>query len=99
MPKKVHDLVDKLLADPDFYPQKSQKEQEAIAWAIAYSKHKKHSKRKKKASFDEFNIVDSMLGYGRKLEANNKFAESDKLIQLAQEFINDNSDNSQQGSR
>jgi hypothetical protein len=98
MPKEVHKLVDKLLADPDFYPKKSQKEQEAIAWAIAYSKHNKKRKRKK-ASSDEFNIVESMLGYGRKLEANNKFAENDKLIQLAQEFINDNSNNSQQGTR
>jgi hypothetical protein len=43
MPKVVHDLVDKLLADPDFYPEKSEEDRESTAWAIAYSKQKKKS--------------------------------------------------------
>ena len=28
MPKPVHDLVDTLLDDPDFYPEKSEKEKQ-----------------------------------------------------------------------
>ncbi len=93
MPKEVHDLVDKLLADKDFYPEKSEKEQKAIAWAIAYSKHNK-GKKKRKASAEELNIVTSMLDYSRKLEANNKHSEADELIKIAQEVINDNNYNS-----
>ncbi len=53
MPAQVDKLHDELIADPDFYPEKSEKEQEAIAWAIAYSqynKKKKKKKSKKKAS-------------------------------------------------
>ena len=37
MPKEVDDLVKELLADPDFYPEKSEKAQEATAWAISWS--------------------------------------------------------------
>ena len=35
MPKRVHDLVNKLLRKKDFYPDKSQEEREDIAWGIA----------------------------------------------------------------
>lgn len=55
MPKEVDDLVKELLADPDFYPEKSEKAQEATAWAISwsqYNKKKKKNKNKKKASFN-----------------------------------------------
>lgn len=55
MPKEVDDLVKELLADPDFYPEKSKKAQEATAWAISWSqfnKKKKKKKNKKKASFN-----------------------------------------------
>jgi hypothetical protein len=55
MPKEVDDLVKELLADPDFYPEKSEKAQEATAWAISwsqYNKKKKKKKNKKKASFN-----------------------------------------------
>lgn len=53
MPKEVDDLVKELLADPDFYPEKSEKAQEATAWAISWSQYnKKKKKKKKKASFN-----------------------------------------------
>lgn len=41
MPAPVDKLHDKLINDPEFYPDKSDKEKDAIAWAIAWSKHKK----------------------------------------------------------
>lgn len=92
MPKVVHDLVDKLLADPDFYPEKSEKEQEAIAWAIAYSKQnkKKDKSRKNKANADAINTI---VSYGKKLEANSNFHEADALIRIAVNLIDDNSNN------
>lgn len=55
MPKPVHDMVNKMLADPQFYPEKSKKQQEAIAWATAWSKYKK--RRKKKKSDNEYSSV------------------------------------------
>ena len=45
MPKPVHDLVDKLLDNPDFYPEKSKEDRESTAWAIAYSNFKKRKKK------------------------------------------------------
>jgi hypothetical protein len=91
MPKIVHDLVDKLLADPDFYPEKSDKEQNAIAWAIAYSKYNKmKGKKKKKANTD---TIDTMISYGRKLEASAKYNEADALMKIALQLINDHSNN------
>ncbi len=44
MPKPVHDLVDTLLDDPDFYPEKSKEDRESTAWAIAYSNYNKNKK-------------------------------------------------------
>jgi hypothetical protein len=93
MPKEVHDLVDKLLADPDFYPKKSKKEQEAIAWAIAYSKKGKGDKKKKKASTEEFHAANTMITYGRTLESSSHYFESDALVKLAIDLIHDNSNN------
>jgi hypothetical protein len=49
MPKPVHDLVDTLLDNPDFYPEKSEEERTSTAWAIAYSNYNKNKKRKKKS--------------------------------------------------
>jgi len=54
MPKPVHDMVDKMLADKSFYPNKSKKDRKSTAWAIAYSKYKK---RKKKSYW----IIDGKL--------------------------------------
>lgn len=50
MPKFVDDLVKKLLADPDFYPKKSKKKREELAWKIANQKYQ--DKKKKTESFD-----------------------------------------------
>jgi hypothetical protein len=47
-------MVDKMLADESFYPNKSKKDRESTAWAIAYSKYKK---RKKKSYW----IIDGKL--------------------------------------
>jgi hypothetical protein len=52
MPKEVDDLVKELLSNPDFYPEKSEKAQEATAWAISWSQYNKKNKKKKKASFN-----------------------------------------------
>ena len=47
MPAPVDKLHDELMSDPDFYPEKSDKEKDAIAWAISWSKHNKSKKKKK----------------------------------------------------
>jgi len=60
MPKKVDEIHDALIADPEFYPDKSDKQKESIAWAIAWSKFKKTKKRKKK-SINELNKVITAL--------------------------------------
>jgi hypothetical protein len=49
MPAPVDKLHDELLNDPDFYPDKTDKQKDAIAWAIAWSKHNKKKKSTKKA--------------------------------------------------
>jgi hypothetical protein len=54
MPKPVHDMVDKMLADKSFYPNKSKEDRESTAWAISYSKY---NKRKKKSYW----IIDGKL--------------------------------------
>ncbi len=48
MPAPVDKLHDELMDDPDFYKEKSEKEQNAIAWAIA-KQHNKNKKSKKKS--------------------------------------------------
>ena len=47
MPAPVDKLHDELMSDPDFYPEKSDKQKDAIAWAIAWSKHNKKKKKSK----------------------------------------------------
>ena len=54
MPKPVHDLVDKLLDNPDFYPKKSKEDRESTAWAIAYSDYNKNKKKKKEKKKEIF---------------------------------------------
>jgi len=44
MPKPVHDMVEKMLANDSFYPEKSEEDRESAAWAIAYSKFNKKKK-------------------------------------------------------
>lgn len=50
MPKFVDDLANKLKEDPGFYPEKSDKQREGIAWAVAWSQFKKNKKKKKKST-------------------------------------------------
>jgi hypothetical protein len=88
MPKKVDDLVKKLLADPDFYPEKSEKEQEAIAWAIAYSKNKS-KKKSKKSSTDLFKLVQA----SKLLESYGAYNASDLVSNELINYFNDNSNN------
>ena len=45
MPKPVHDMVEKMLANESFYPDKSEEDRESTAWAIAYSKFNKRKKK------------------------------------------------------
>ena len=54
MPKPVHDMVDSLLEDPDFYPEKSKDDRESTAWAIAYSKFNKKKRKKKSFNLKEY---------------------------------------------
>ena len=59
MPAPVDKLHDELLNDPDFYPDKTDKQKDAIAWAIAWSKHnKKKNKKKKKSTKKAFNMKE-----------------------------------------
>jgi len=58
MPKPVDDLVETLLDDPKFYPEKEKKDRESTAWAIAYSQYNKRKKRKKKSfNLKEYRIA------------------------------------------
>ena len=70
MPKKVDEIHDALIADPNFYPEKSDKQKESIAWAIAWSKFKKKSKKRKKKSMDDLNkVITALENYGMLKEA------------------------------
>ena len=61
MPKKVDEIHDALIADPNFYPDKSDKQKESIAWAIAWSKMKNKKKKRKKKSMDLLNKIITAL--------------------------------------
>jgi len=93
MPKPVHDMVNEMLADPDFYPEKTEKQQEAIAWATAWSQYKK--KRKKKSDYGfgnerlaELQQLDSEINL-LELHGLNKAASvlNDRFIRLSQSNI------------
>jgi len=64
MPKQVDEIVDALLSDNNFYPEKSEKQQKAIAYAIAWSQYNKKNKTKKKSlsSLDKIIIACENLG-------------------------------------
>lgn len=91
MPKPVDDLVETLLSNPDFYPNKSGKEQKAIAFAIAWKQYNKSSKKKrKKKSFEIINnirIASNLISYSYKLDNNGNFAASDELFRIANLLI------------
>lgn len=95
MPKPVDDLVETLLSNPDFYPDKSEKEQKAIAFAIALKQYNKSNKKKtKKKSSNIINnvrIASNLVSYSNKLDDNGNFDIADELLRIAYSLIeNDN---------
>jgi cation transport regulator ChaB len=91
MPKPVDDLVETLLSNPDFYPNKSEKEQKAIAFAIAWKQYNKSSKKKRKKKSSEIinniRIASDLVSYSYKLDNNGNFATSDELFRIANLLI------------
>jgi len=104
MPKPVDDLVETLLKNPDFYPDKSEKEQKAIAFAIAwkqYNKSKVKKKKTKKSSdiFSNIKIASKLISCANSLDSNGHHAFSDSLLRIAKSLseIDDNCNNPKQG--
>jgi hypothetical protein len=91
MPKPVDDLVETLLSNPDFYPDKSEKEQKAIAFAIASKQYNKSNKKKtKKKSSNIINnvrIASNLVSYSNKLDDNGNFDIADELLRIAYSLI------------
>lgn len=91
MPKPVDDLVETLLSNPDFYPDKSEKEQKAIAFAIARKQYNKSNKKKtKKKSSNIINnvrIASNLVSYSYKLDDNGNFDIADELLRIASSLI------------
>jgi hypothetical protein len=91
MPKPVDDLVETLLSNPDFYPDKSEKEQKAIAFAIALKQYNKSNKKKtKKKSSNIINnvmIASNLVSYSNKLDDNGNFDIADELLRIAYSLI------------
>lgn len=88
MPKKVDEIHDALISDPKFYPEKSEKEQEAIAWAIANSKYNKMKKKKKSKRKSNVELLNKVI---TALEDLGNFKEAETLhnifIKLSQNQI------------
>ena len=86
MPKPVDDLVETLLSNPDFYPDKSEKEQKAIAFAIAL---KQYNKLNKKSShiINNVRIASNLVSYSYKLDNNGNFDIADELLRIAYSLI------------
>jgi len=88
MPKPVDDMVDSMLADKSFYPEKSKDDRESTAWAIAYSQYNK----RKKSSVQHSAVRKAELNQLHRditlLENNNKHKEAEilnsKFTRLAQ---------------
>jgi len=93
MPKPVHDMVNKMLANPDFYPEKSEKQQKAVAWAIAWSQYKKKRKKKSDYGFGNERLAElQQLDYEIDLLENHKLTKeasilNDRFIRLSQNNI------------
>ena len=91
MPKPVDDLVETLLSNPDFYPDKSEKEQKAIAFAISWKQYNKSNKKKtKKKSSNIINnvrIASNLVSYSYKLDDNGNFDIADELLRIAYSLI------------
>lgn len=81
MPKKVHDMVNKMLADPSFYPEKTEKQQEAIAWATAWSKFKKKKKKKADKKYSKIRQAELMsLNKDIEILENNGYIKEAKVL-------------------
>lgn len=96
MPKPVDDLVETLLSNPDFYPDKSEKEQKAIAFAIAWKQYNKSNKKKskkksskKKSShiINNVRVASNLVSYSYKLDNNGNFDIADELLRIAYSLI------------
>lgn len=93
MPKPVHDMVNEMLANPDFYPEKSEKQQKAVAWAIAWSQYKKKRKKKSDYGFGNERLAElQQLDYEIDLLENHKLTKeasilNDRFIRLSQNNI------------
>ena len=91
MPKPVDDLVETLLSNPDFYPNKSGKEQKAIAFAIAWKQYNKSSKKKRKKKSSEIinniRVASDLVSYSYKLDNNGNYDASDELLRIAHLLI------------
>jgi cation transport regulator ChaB len=91
MPKSVDDLVETLLSNPDFYPNKSEKEQKAIAFAIAWKQYNKSSKKKRKKKSSEIinniRVASNLVSYSYKLDNNGNYDASDELLRIAHLLI------------
>ena len=91
MPKPVDDLVETLLSNPDFYPNKSEKEQKAIAFAIAWKQYNKSSKKKRKKKSSEIinniRVASNLVSYSYKLDNNGNYDASDELLRIAHLLI------------
>jgi cation transport regulator ChaB len=91
MPKPVDDLVETLLSNPDFYPNKSGKEQKAIAFAIAWKQYNKSSKKKRKKKSSEIinniRVASNLVSYSYKLDNNGNYDASDELLRIAHLLI------------
>lgn len=83
MPKPVDDLVETLLKNPDFYPEKSEDEQKSIAFAIALKQYNK-SKRKSSEIMNNIKVASNLISYAQKLDANGNYDESDSILRIAQ---------------
>jgi hypothetical protein len=87
MPKPVDDLVETLLSNPDFYPDKSEKEQKAIAWKQYNKSNKKKTKKKSSNIINNIRIASNLVSYSYKLDDNGNFDIADELLKIAYSLI------------
>ena len=73
MPKKIHDKVDDLLSSDSFYPEKSEKEREELAWPIATNIVKESSFNLKRFTYAQ--AEDTILKSTNLKDFANKFAQ------------------------
>ena len=76
MPKFVDDLANKLKEDPEFYPEKSDKQREGIAWAVAWSQFKKNKNKKKSKRKSSLQLLNKVI---KALEEKNFIKEANDL--------------------